>query len=82
MNGNPPVESKFQNGGSLIELKKSYLAPLFGVGMTYGRSTIEFSYCLPADIGGQPIGIQGISGPAFKISSMSLSYSFSVFRTK
>ena len=59
-NGNPPNESTFQNSGSLIHIKEKLLAPLFGVGMIYGRSTLEFSYYLPADIGGQPIGIQGI----------------------
>jgi hypothetical protein len=81
-NGNPPVESSIQNAGSIIQLKKSYLAPLFGVGMTYGRNTLEFSYYLPADIGGQPIGLQGTPSQAFKISSMSLSYYYSVFKTK
>jgi hypothetical protein len=81
-NGNPPYEGSFQDAGSIILLKKSYLSPLFGIGMIYGRSTVEFSYYLPADIGGEPIGIQGTPSQAFSISSMSLSYSFSVFRTK
>ena len=82
MNGNPPVQSNIQNGGSIIQLKKSYLAPLFGIGATFGHSTLEFSYFLPADIGGQPIGIQGTPSASFNISSMSLSYYFSVFKTK
>jgi hypothetical protein len=81
-NGNPPVAGSVQNSAPIIELKKSYLVPLFGVGMIYGRNTLEFSYWLPADIGGEPIGIQGSPSQAFKISSMSLSYYFSVFRTK
>ena len=82
-NGNPPKESTFRNfNSSLILLKKSYLTPLFGVGMTYGRNTLEFSYFLPSDIGSEPSNIDGTSGPAFKISSMSLCYYFSVFRTK
>ena len=82
-NGNPPVQSNFKNSNSnLVILKKSYLAPVFGAGMVYGRNTLEFSYYLPADIGGEPIGILGTPSQAFKISSMSLSYYFSVFRTK
>jgi hypothetical protein len=81
-NGNPPVENAIQGSGILILLKKRYLAPMFGLGMSSGRSTLEFSYCLPVDIGSQPISIQGNSGPAFNISSMSLSYYISVFRTK
>jgi len=81
-NGNPPYESSFQSGGSIIQLKKTYLTPLFGIGMIYGRSTVEFSYYLSAEIGGEPIGLQGTPSQAFKISSMSLSYFFSVFRTK
>jgi hypothetical protein len=82
-NGNPPVTSPVENpGNSLIQIKKSYLTPLFGIGVAYGRNTLEFSYYLPAEIGGEPIGIQGTPSQAFKISSMSLSYSFSVFRTK
>ena len=82
-NGNPPYESSFNNpSANLINLKKSYLVPLFGFGMAYGRNALEFSYYLPADIGGEPIGPQGVQSQAFKISSMSLSYYFSVFRTK
>ena len=82
-NGNPPYESSFKNpNANLINLKKTYLVPLFGVGIVYGRNTLEFSYYLPAEIGGEPIGPQGVQSQAFKISSMSLSYSFSVFRTK
>jgi hypothetical protein len=81
-NGNPPVENAIQGSGILILLKKRYLAPMFGLGTSFGRSTLEFSYCLPVDIGSQPISIQGNSGPAFNISSMSLGYFFSVFRTK
>ncbi len=82
-NGNPPVEGIIRNDGApIIQLKKSYLVPLFGIGMIYGRNTLEFSYFLPADIGAEPIGTLGFPSQAFKISSMSLSYSFSVFRTK
>jgi len=81
-NGNPPTVSTWQNSGPIILLKKKYLAPMFGVGMIYGRSSLEFSYFLPADIGSVPSDIYADSGPAFKISSMSLSYHFSVFRTK
>jgi hypothetical protein len=81
-NGNPPVKSDIQNAGYLILLKKNYLAPLFGIGMIYGRSTMEFSYYLPANLGSEPNDVLANSGPAFKISSMSLTYSFSVFRTK
>ena len=55
---------------------------MFGVGMIYGRSSLEFSYFLPVDIGSVPSDIYADSGPIFKISSMSLSYHFSVFRTK
>jgi hypothetical protein len=81
-NGNPPAESIWQNSGPIIQLKKKYLAPMFGVGMTYGRSTLEFSYYMSADIGSEPNDAFADSGPSFKISSMSLSYYFSVFRTK
>jgi hypothetical protein len=81
-NGNPPAEGAVQNNGSVVQLKKSYLVPLFGIGMVYGRSSLEFSYYPPADIGGEPIGLQGAPSQAFKISSMSLCYYFSVFRTK
>lgn len=81
-NGNPPVESNIQNGGYLILLKKGYLAPLFGIGMIYGRSTLEFSYYLPSDLGSEPNDMLANSGPPFKISSMLVSYSFSIFRTK
>ncbi|HEX3080091.1 MAG TPA: hypothetical protein VHQ04_06495, partial [Puia sp.] len=42
-NGNPPVQSNFKNSNSnLVILKKSYLAPVFGAGMVYGRNTLEF----------------------------------------
>lgn len=81
-NGNPPVESKIQNGGYLILLKKSYMAPQFGIGIIYGRSTLEFSYYLPSDIGSEKNDLYGDRGPVFKISSMLLSYYFSVLRTK
>jgi hypothetical protein len=81
-NGNPPVQSNFQDGGTVVQLKKSYLTPLFGIGTTFSRSTLEFSYYLPADIGGQPIGLQGTPSQSFNISSMSLSYYFSVFKIK
>jgi hypothetical protein len=81
-NGNPPVQNAIQNSGIIIPLKERYLTPLFGIGVNFDRSTLEFSYCLPADIGSQTKGPEGESGPAFKISSMTLSYSFSVFQTK
>lgn len=82
-NGNPPNTSSFKNSSAnLLILKKSYLVPLFGAGMVYGRNTLEFSYYLPAEIGGEPIGILGTPSQAFKVSSMSLSYYFSIFRTK
>jgi hypothetical protein len=81
-NGNPPGVSTWQNSGAIIQLKKKYLAPLFGAGVTYGRSTLEFSYYMPADIGSEPNDAFADSGPVFKISSMSLSYYLSVFRTK
>jgi len=81
-NGNPPTHAVIQNSGTIIPIKKSYLAPLFGAGINYGRSSLEFSYYLPTDIGSQPIGVQGTSSQDFKVSSMSLSYYFSVFRTK
>ncbi len=82
MNGKPPVEAVLQNAGTIIRVKKSYLSPQFGIGMIYGRSALEFSYFLPADIGGEPMNAEGTPSQAFKISSMSISYYFSVFRTK
>jgi hypothetical protein len=82
-NGNPATESSFQAAAhSINDLKNSYLTPMFGVGMIVGRSTLEFAYYLPAELGGEPNGTLGTSEPSFKVSSMSLSYYFSVFRTK
>ncbi len=81
-NGNPPVENAIQGNGILILLKKRYLAPMFGIGTTIGRSSLEFSYCLPVDVGSQPLGAQGTLSGSFNISSMALCYYFSMFKTK
>jgi hypothetical protein len=82
-NGLPPVPDSFQNSEhSINALKKNYLAPLFGIGLIHGRHTLEFSYFFPADLGSEVNSTDGSFGPAFKISSMSLAYHFTVFSTK
>jgi hypothetical protein len=81
-NGTVPINNVLTNSGVVTELKKKFPSFLAAIGLTSGRSTLEFSYLPNTQLADPGNEISSPSGQDLRLSSISVYYYFSLFPVK